>query len=209
MPIDTHGIKTIILDLGGVVVELDPESTIREFTALGFHGLGKRDLITSRYPFIEAFETGKIDTGMFLKNIREIIRGDVGRDEIAHAWNRMVLDLQEFNLELIKQLGRHYRVHLLSNTNALHIGSFNERLMARHGLKDLREIFERVYFSFELGMRKPDREIFEYVLQDCGALPAETLYIDDSPEHIVSARKLGINTYHLQAPEKLADVLIA
>ena len=58
-------------------------------------------------------------------------------------------------------------------------------------------------------MRKPDREIFEYVLKDCRALPAETLYIDDTIDHIKSAESLGIHVYHLQAPEKLTDVLFA
>lgn len=207
MPIDTNGIKNVILDLGGVVVELDPESTLREFIALGFHGLEPQDLIM--YPFIEAYETGKIDTGKFLENIQEAIPGKVTKDEISHAWNRLVLDLQDHNLDLIRRLGRQYRVHLLSNTNALHIASFNDRLFAQHGLKDLGEIFEKVYYSFELGMRKPDREIFEYVLKDCRALPEETLYIDDSLEHIESAEGLGIHAYHLQAPEKLTDVLLA
>ncbi len=207
MKINPADINDIILDLGGVVVDLDPDSTIREFAALGFKGLENRALIMSRYPFIEAYETGKIGTNEFVDAIQRIIKNNVGPEKIIAAWNRLVLDLEDDVLHLIQNLRKRYRLSLLSNTNALHIKSFNEKLFKQHGLNDLREVFDIVYYSYELGMRKPDREIFEFVLKDLGAAAPATLYVDDTQEHILSAERLGIKTYCLRPPQKITGLL--
>jgi glucose-1-phosphatase len=207
MPINTTGIKNIILDLGGVVVGLDPGKTVREFLSLGFHGIENTDFVMAKYPFFMEYETGKINTADFIASIQKATDRDISSDKIAAAWNTMILDLKKDVMHLLKKLRLGYRIFLLSNTNELHIHSFNEALNIKYGLMDLSEIFEKLYYSHVLGMRKPDREIFEFVLNDSQISPAETLYIDDTLAHIESAATLGVRVYHLQVPEKLTDIL--
>ena len=84
---------------------------------------------------------------------------------------------------------------------------FNEAIYIKYGIKDLSELFEKLYYSHELGMRKPDREIFEFVLNDSQISPEQTVYIDDTLAHIESAATLGVRVYHLKAQEKLTDIL--
>jgi len=207
MAIDKKGIKNIMLDLGGVVVDLDPGLTMERFASLGFTGLESIEQVMVRYPVFGDYETGKISTDDFLTSIQKIAGSDIAHEKIIWAWDSMILDPREDIFHLLQALKAHYRLYLLSNTSELHIRSLNERLIAQQGIHGLEEIFDRVYYSYELGMRKPDREIFEFVLKDGVMNPSETLYIDDSKIHTESAGRLGIKVYHMKPPERLTEVL--
>ena len=202
---DTGGIKNIILDLGGVVADLDTRLTMKRFSDLGFPVLETPDL--AKYTFFGDYEKGRIDTNEFLSEIQKVAGKDIPNEKIIWAWNTMVLDLKEDILLILKALKDRFRLYLLSNTNELHIRSFNERLYAQYGIKDLEKLFHRVYYSYKLGVCKPERQIFEFVLKDSRMIPAETLYIDDSRVHIESAAKLGIRGYHIEPPERLTELL--
>ena len=67
-------------------------------------------------------------------------------------------------------------------------------------------LFEKVYYSHEIGLRKPNADIFQYVLSDTGIDPDETMFIDDFIENIETARQLGFQTIHLKAPLTLVDI---
>ncbi len=206
--INLKGIRNIILDLGGVVVDLDVGLTVREFADLGLTGLDKPDIVMARYPFFRDYETGRINTGEFLACIQEILEGETETEKIIRAWNAMILDTRADTLRLLRSLRGKFRLFLLSNTNDLHIRFFNERLLARHGIRNFEEVFDKVYYSHIIGMRKPDREIFDFVLKDSRISSHETLYIDDTEAHIQAAGRLGIRVYHLQPPQKLTGVLL-
>jgi len=96
---------------------------------------------------------------------------------------------------------------LLSNTNALHVPYFVSLLKTQHGFEEMESLFEKVYYSHELGMRKPDRAIYEFVLRDAGIVPEETLFIDDREENILAARELGIAGHQLLDGETVPVVL--
>ncbi|TNF24723.1 MAG: HAD family phosphatase, partial [Bacteroidetes bacterium] len=104
-------------------------------------------------------------------------------------------------LELLRKLGSEKRISLLSNTNEIHVESFEAALKRDHGLDDLSGLFEKVYYSCRTGMRKPETRIFEMVLREQGYSASETLFIDDSPQHIEGARKAGLHVYHLRADQ--------
>jgi putative hydrolase of the HAD superfamily len=72
-------------------------------------------------------------------------------------------------------------------------------------MKDNSDLFEKTYYSHLMGKRKPDAEIFEQVLRENNLNPAETLFIDDSPQHLETARKLGLQTYLMTAPDNIQD----
>jgi HAD superfamily hydrolase (TIGR01509 family) len=206
-PIDITGIRNIILDLGGVILELDVDRTIRAFHTLGFPPLQSSDIILSKYPFFLEFETGEITPEQFIDRVREISGDHVSDEKVLEAWNAMILGFTTDSIELLMELRSRYRLFLLSNTNAIHEVVYNRLLKQEHGIENLDRIFEKIYYSHQLKMRKPDPEIFRHVLKDSGLEPGESLYIDDTLMHIETARSLGIRAYHLVPPERITDVL--
>ena len=205
--IDTKSIKNIILDLGGVILELDVERTISAFRELGFPNLNNADIILSKYPFFMDFETGKISEKEFVSRVLEIAGKQVSEKQVLDAWNAMLRGFRPENIELLMNLRKKHRMFLLSNTNALHEVHYNLQMKYDHGIENLDEIFEKVYYSHVLKLRKPNAEIFRYVLNDADILAEECLYIDDTLEHVETARSLGIQAYHLAPPERITEIL--
>ena len=105
----------------------------------------------------------------------------------------MILDFPNERINLLKELSKKYRIFLLSNTNEIHYHQYNKDLIDQYGF-DLSSLFEKAYYSHEIGMRKPDPEIFEFVLNDSKLIPAETIFIDDLNKNIDVANRMGINT---------------
>jgi putative hydrolase of the HAD superfamily len=118
----------------------------------------------------------------------------------VHAWNAMLLDFQIEKLTLLEKLAPKYPLFLLSNTNELHVPVVRQRL-AKLTVKPLEAYFTKVYFSHDLGLRKPNSEIFEFVCRENNLNLSTTLFIDDSIQHIEGAKKCGLQTLHLK-PEK-------
>ena len=204
--INLEEIKNVILDLGGVILELDIDLTIEGFKKLGVPDFEDLDIILSKYPFFELFETGKISPEEYRDEIRKASGNNLTDQEIDNTWNAMSLGFKQDTIETVKKLGGKYRLFLLSNTNAIHEITYNKQLMDDHGIHNLSMLFEKVYYSHILHLRKPDPEIFKFVLADSDLIPEDTLYIDDTLVHIKSAESLGIQAYHLKAPERITDI---
>lgn len=189
----------IIFDLGGVILNLDYSRTISAFVQLGINDFDASYSQLVQTGLFDDYERGEISSQDFRDGIREVFRVNRTDAEIDSAWNAMLLDLPSERLHLLQQLHASKRIVLLSNTNEIHIRQFNGALKAKYGLSDLSSYFLRLYYSYEVGMRKPEERIFEHVLRDQGFEPSETLFIDDSPQHIEGARRVGLHAYHLQA----------
>ena len=205
--IDLKGIRNIVLDLGGVILELDVNRSIESLSELGFPGEENLDIIFSKYPFFLKFETGRITPDKFIDALTVQLGDHTPREKILEAWNAMILGFQPDTIKLLTQLREEYRMFLLSNTNAIHEVYYNELLHMKHGIPNLTDIFEKVYYSHDLNMRKPDHEIFQHVLADSRLNARETLYIDDTEVHVKAAGELGIHVYHLRLPQRLTEVL--
>jgi putative hydrolase of the HAD superfamily len=205
--IDTSSIRNIILDLGGVILDLDIDRTLQAFQNMGFPPLESTDIILSKYPFFLDFETGKISSGEFVDRVIEISGSSISSDNVLSAWNAMIRGFRKENIDLLRSIQDKYRLFLLSNTNAIHEVHYNDQLNKEHGIENLDRLFDKVYYSHDLKMRKPDAEIFSFVLDDAGIMAEECLYVDDTLEHIESARKLGIVCHHLAPPQRLTDIL--
>ncbi len=188
----------IIFDLGGVVLNLDYSRTISAFQQLGISEFESSYSQLVQTGLFDDYERGEMTSNDFREGIRKAFRVDVSDAQIDDAWNAMLLNLPKERLELLRKLSETKRIVLLSNTNEIHIRKFNQTLKLEHGLNDLSGHFQKLYYSYEVGMRKPEERIFQHVLDEQGFNPAETLFIDDSPQHIEGARKVGLNVYHLQ-----------
>ncbi len=205
--IDLKGIRNIVLDLGGVILELDVNRSIELLSELGFPGEENLDIIFSKHPFFLEFETGRITPDKFIDALTVQLGDHTPREKIFEAWNAMILGFQPDTIKLLTQLREEYRMFLLSNTNAIHEVYYNDLLHMKHGIPNLTDIFEKVYYSHDLNMRKPDHEIFQHVLADSRLNARETLYIDDTEVHVKAAGDQGIHAYHLRLPQRITEVL--
>jgi putative hydrolase of the HAD superfamily len=114
--------------------------------------------------------------------------------QIIDAWNALLLEIPQENIQLLEKLSKKYKLYLLSNTNSIHIERINEQLYKKYNFKNLNPLFDTVFLSHEIGMRKPNTDTFEYVLDEAGINANETLFIEDSIQHIESANNVGIQT---------------
>ena len=193
-----NGIKNIIFDLGGVILDIDYNLTVKAFEKLGIPNFKAQYSKMSQSNLFDNIETGKISPEEFRNLIREVAEKDVTDAEIDHAWNALILHLPQYRIEILKKLQDNYRLFLLSNTNKIHYDDYSEVIKRENGIEGLEPLFEKTYLSHEMGLRKPNPEIFNVVLNENNLVAEETLFIDDSPQRIASAKTLGIVTYHLE-----------
>jgi putative hydrolase of the HAD superfamily len=199
-------IKNIIFDWGGVITNLHFDRSIEAFRRLGFHQFQESFFLQENHSFFIQFEMGMIAPAVFISELKKFLPADVTDDQILNAWNAMLGSLPAERWSLLEQLKGHYRTFLLSNTNSLHIDYYFSLLQDVYGTYGYTHLFEKVYFSHLLKMRKPNRNIYEHVLQDSRLEPAETLFIDDNPHNIETALQLGIRGYLLSPPHTLTDI---
>ena len=196
-------IKNIIFDLGGVIINLDQERTFAAFADLaGIDLQSAREMMHAFEEFIH-YELGLIQDQEFIDFLKSKINHTTTEETLKKAWNAMLVDIPPERVALIKALRQEHRLVLLSNTNEIHVREVNRILARDTGHRDLGEIFDKLYYSFSLQKRKPDVEIFEFVLDKEGFNPGETLFLDDSKENIESAAKVGIQTVHIDSPYTL------
>jgi len=200
-------IKNIIFDLGGVIINLDIPKTISEFNKLTNKPFESIYTQLQQSPIFDLFDKGQISEADFFFELNNSLDQPLTHKQLLNAWNAMLLDFPIHRLELLNQLKQRYRIFLLSNTNETHIAQFENDLYQHHGYKNLEPFFEKVYYSCRMNMRKPDREIFDFVLQENTLNASETIFIDDSPQHIEGALKIGIKA-HLLSKEKDIKSLI-
>ena len=188
-------IDTIIFDFGDIFINLDKQATIDGLKKLG---LSEWNEELDQLNF--SFEKGQISKEDFLLGFQKQIP-NASIDEILEAWNAVLLDFPLYRLEFLQKLSTKYRLFLLSNTDSIHIHTFEKE----HGTSfysDFYQCFEKVYFSFEMEMRKPDPEIYSYILNQHGLIPKHTLFVDDKKENTDSALALGINIWNLQVDQE-------
>ena len=190
-------IDAIIFDLGGVILNIDYNLPVKAFQKLGNDDFINHFTQLKQTRLFDDYETGKESSDDFILELQNYVKPGTSDQQIINAWNSILLDLPEERLFILEKAAENHRIFLLSNTNDIHIQEFNSYLLEEHNLPSLEPFFEQLYLSFEIGLRKPDPRIFEYVLQDAGLNPSSTLFIDDSIQHIQAARELGILTHHL------------
>ena len=189
-------IKNIIFDLGGVLLNIDPDAVARNLVSIGldsnkvFGNQGVKDLLLE-------FETGHVSTLEFRARMKKLVdREDLDDSVFDQIWCSILLDFNPQSIETLLDVRKKYRIFLLSNTNQLHYDSFSVDFLKRYGYS-FDSLFEQVFYSFHMGLAKPDRAIFETVLTSMALAPDETLFIDDTSANTESASLLGLHTIHV------------
>jgi FMN phosphatase YigB (HAD superfamily) len=184
-------IDTIIFDFGDIFINLDKQATIEGLERLGLSSWNE-DLDGLNI----SFEKGQISRDAFLLGIQKQIP-NATIDEILMAWNAVLLDFPLYRLEFLQLLSKKFRLFLLSNTDAIHIDHFEQREGASF-YGDFYQCFEKVYFSYEMGMRKPDAEIYTTLINRHELSPKRTLFVDDKKDNTDAAKALGLHVWNLQ-----------
>ncbi len=201
-------IQNIIYDFGGVVLDIDPELTLKELEKQGYKNTAVFNSPEFQQGVLDKFERGILTPEGFRQKVREALDANISNQQIDDAWNALLLDIPKERIAVIEAARKNYRTFLLSNSNEIHYDVYVRDLQLRFGYREFDLLFDKAYFSFDLHLSKPNPEIFEFVLNQHNLSPGETLFIDDTFMHIEAARKLGIKTYHLQKPERLRDIII-
>ncbi len=186
-------IKNIIFDLGGVLLNIDYNRTKKYFEKLGIKDFDRVFTQYKQSNIADLFETGKATDEAFFK---EVTKGHtISWDDFELAWNAMLLDFPKDRFELLKKLKTKYRLFLCSNTNSIHLKSFRNEVNKFEERFD--DLFEKTYYSHLVGLRKPNTEIFQLILDENNLKPSETLFLDDTTIHLEGANKVGIKTIHV------------
>lgn len=194
-------IKNIIFDLGGVIINIDYHLTIDAFKKIGFDDFESVFSQAQQLGVFDLLDKGLVSHEDFRSYIRNLSSKTLTNNQIDDAWNAMLLDFPIERLKLLEKIKKQYRTFLLSNTNQIHCDVYTKDLQNTYGVNDLSHFFEKVYLSHEIHMRKPDSETFMLILNDNNLKPEETLFIDDTEQHIEGAKKVGIITHYLRLKE--------
>jgi putative hydrolase of the HAD superfamily len=194
---ELKGIKNIIFDLGGVLLNLDFGLTQQAFVELGITDFKGYYAKAQQVGLFDDFEIGKITELQFCEQLKELSGIDKPNEEIVAAWNMMLLNFPKVRRDLLLKLKVKYAIVLLSNTNETHVRSFLKTVKKDINEDSLAPLFNAVYYSNEIGFRKPNLNTFEYVLSQNNFKAEETLFLDDSIQHLEGAKKLGIKTFHI------------
>lgn len=193
-----HRYDTILLDLGGVLIDVDYHATARAFRDLGHPDFERLYSKAQQDHLFDGFETGALTPAQFRDRIRQVLDPALSDAVIDANWNAMLGSVPPERIQLVHRLKERYQVLLLSNTNAIHVPAFEAIIARENGITDFKQLFHGAYYSCEIGLRKPDASSFLHLLAKHHADPTRTLFIDDSIQHVHGARKAGLHAEHLE-----------
>jgi len=203
-----ENIKNIIFDYGNVIFLLDFQKLKEGWKSLAIEDPDKFFSHGVQEPIFDKFDRGLVTETEF----RDFLRNKIGNpdltdEDIDAAWNSLLLGVDEGTHETLAELNKKYRTFLLSNINPIHYNYIMNYLKDEFGFENNDHLFEKTYYSHLVGIRKPDKAIFEKVLSENGLIPEETLFIDDIAANLEPAKELGIQTFMMAAPDTIQNFI--
>lgn len=194
-------INAIIFDFGDVFINLNKVGLQQALMNLGIKNWNE-----NLEHLNHSFEIGKINENQFLMGLsNESAINDLNL--IKKAWNTVLSDFPNERLLFLKGLKANFKLFLLSNTDAIHIQFFEDNY-GEEFVREFYDCFDTIYFSFQLGLRKPDVAIFKRVISEQNLNPKNTLFVDDRKENTDAAQSLQLNTWNLKPGEEdVTDLL--
>ena len=185
-------IKNIVFDFGDVFINLDKEATFDQLRALGVTNFSIEMIEVAKQ-----YEIGKISTQQFV-DTSKLMFPTISEIEFKNAWNAILKDFPLHRLHFLRKLAdsKKYRIFLLSNTNSLHI-SWIQKTWGSKLYSEFKKCFEKFYLSHEIHLRKPNEDIYKFVLNTNRLVPEETFFIDDTEENTITASTLGIKVWNI------------
>ncbi len=195
--------KNIIFDLGNVLLDIDFQRTFDALNAI----LGEKYIHKIDHLFFDHFETGQFDNDFFLEKLIEASEYPISTYQLTQAWNSMLIGMPIQRIEMMENLKKDYNIYLLSNTNDIHIQWVKNYMHVVHPQKSFFELFDKIFYSHELNLRKPNPAIYQYVIDYLKLSLADTIFIDDNEANVLSAREVGIRTFHHNPTNDIAAII--
>lgn len=205
--IDFNSISTIIFDWGGVITNIDYQATIRAFQKLGHPSIHKYFGGNHGIDLFLRLEKGLAEPAEIYEKMIQDIGHPVSIKSLNNAFCAMLSDTPPQRITILKELHQKFKLCLLSNTNIIHTDFFRNHFQKKMKF-DFVNLFDKVYYSNQIGMRKPDCEIFEHVMSENRLRPRETLFIDDTEINILTASSLDMQVFHI-TPEYSMEKVFA
>jgi putative hydrolase of the HAD superfamily len=199
-------ISSIIFDIGNVIIDIEYKNTIAEFQKLSDIDFNSIVSYHAQIKLFDLFETGKVTAQQFRDELKKYLKAGTTDAQIDFAWNAIFTGYPLYKFELLLRLKTQYKTFALSNINEIHVNTIDKYVINHFGARDMNSYFHKAYYSNEVGFRKPDPKIYEYILNQEKLIPSETFFIDDKLENIEAAKAMGIVTYHLTDRDKLMDI---
>lgn len=199
-------IKHIIFDFGQVIINIDPSAVRDKMIKRGITNVDEMHLKLVEADVYNKLETGHITADEFRQAIKDTVDSSLTSEEVDDAWNSMILDIPRERIKFMTRLKSRYKLYLLSNTNAIHYEYYDGYFRDTFDYPSLNTFFTKAWYSYQMGLRKPDPEIFSMVLKDGQLDPAETVFIDDLKENTDMAASTGIIPCHLPPGKEFMDL---
>ncbi len=200
-----ENIENLIFDLGGVILTLDMPETAKQLASYGiteYNNLFRNGNVSA---FFEEYEVGRISDTEFLRSLKGLTDQAVSDTELVKAWNAMLGIFPKERITLLSSLKERYRLFLFSNTNALHVSAFRKKYSeAYNGQFD--DLFEKAYYSNELGLRKPNVASFQHIITEQALDASRTVFLDDSHANVEAAEAAGLKGIHIKPGMTIMDV---
>ena len=201
-------VKNILFDFGGVIFDISHEKLENACRRLGMVDFDRLFSQAAQAGLFREFEVGAISEEKFRNGLRTLTGIDVDEQILDSTWNEILCGYPPHRLALLKEIRKNYRLYLLSNTNVIHFRHYTSMYQKEYG-HEFNDLFDDTFWSFKLGLRKPDPDPWLLILRKHDLDPSETLFIDDSIQNIVAAEKLGILALHLKNGTDVSDLFEA
>ncbi len=199
-------VRNIIFDLGNVLLNLDFDASIKAFRELGMNEKVVNKQQAYADPVFYDLEVGRTTPEAFRIRVREILDNpDASDQQIDDAWCAMIRDIPASRVEVVKELGKKYKVYLFSNTNQIHISRLHRQFKEEHGI-EFPSLFVKDFYSHELHERKPDLTSYKKMIELSGIDPVESLFIDDLEKNIRGAQDAGLKTFWLKSGKEMTEL---
>lgn len=199
-------IKNLLFDLGGVIMDIRRKNCVKAFEELG---MADADTLLGEYSQAGVFagiEDGSLSPAEFHDEIRRIIGSPVSDGEIDTAFQKFLIGIPVRRLEALEELHRHYNIYMLSNTNPIMWDGEITRNF-RQADKDVNYYFDGMARSYEVGAMKPDKRIFQWVIERFGISPEETVFFDDSRTNVEAAEAMGFHGIVVTPGSEFSELL--
>ncbi|MCC5919795.1 MAG: HAD family phosphatase [Cyclobacteriaceae bacterium] len=198
----SNNLKALFLDLGGVIIDIDPGRAFQKIKQLGTNAEEK---ITLNHPLFKQYETGQLTDTQFYDQACSLWGLNISNDEFLDIWNSLLLDIPKERTDFIFDLSQNYSLFLLSNTNPIHLRVVKSMYRDVSG-RDMEDDFDKLYLSYEMQCRKPDIEIYEQAIVSSGYNAENCLFCDDLIENIRGAKAVGLSGYHIYLEQDLLSL---
>ncbi|MEQ8904375.1 HAD family phosphatase [Ekhidna sp.] len=197
-----QGIDAIIFDFGNVLIDLDYPRVIKRFSEVAKKNTEEIEELVVTAPILQKFEMGMIGPDEFRAKFNSLLGTKMGERQFEDIWNSMLKSITKERMDKVLQIGKRFDTFILSNTNMIHEIAYEEMIMEETGRASLRDFVKEVYYSHEIGMRKPNLNCYNFVIDDIGLYASRMLFLDDRLENVEAAKKAGMKAIQIFDPDK-------